>query len=98
MELKFIEDLGNERIKEKFALIDNDIFFNYAIVKGFYKVNDKDKEMEFYSEHIQKLTEYLLNCGIDKQVIEDFKKESLKQTKKHFDMKQKAKELFNVDL
>lgn len=71
MELNFMNNLANERIKEKIALIKNDIFFKYAIENGFFKVNNKEEEINFYNKHIENLSNYLINCGVSLDFIKD---------------------------
>lgn len=87
---------ANERIQEKFGLIDNDLFFEFAIQNDIYKVNDKEKELQFYKEHIEKQEQYLLNCGYKKEYLDKFKKESLERTKKHFNMVRISKEILGI--
>lgn len=84
-EIEFIKDLGNERIKQKFALIENNIFFEYAIQYGYYKTNDNKKELDTLKQLITKDTNYLLDCGYKLEDLENYKKQVLDRVKKHFE-------------
>lgn len=84
-EIEFIKDLANERIRQKFALIENNIFFEYAIQYGYYKTNDDKKELEILDQLIKKDTEYLINCGYKLDDLENYKKQVQDKAKKHFE-------------
>ena len=84
-EIEFIKNLGNERIRQKFALIENNIFFEYAIKYGYYTTNDNKKELEILDQLIKKDTEYLINCGYKLDDLEKYKKQVLDRVQKHFE-------------
>ena len=83
-DIEFIKDLANERIRQKFALIENNIFFEYAIQYGYYKTNDNTKELATLKQLIKKDTEYLVNCGYKLDDLEDYKKQVQERAIKHF--------------
>lgn len=86
----------NERIKEKFALIENDILFKYAIDYGYLQVEDKEKELKYYKEHIKKLEQYLLECGYKQDYLNKFKSECVKKTKTHFNRIRISREILGI--
>lgn len=88
--IDFFEKLGNERIKEKKSLLENDIFFKYALENNYFTTTSKDDELKFYNEHIEKLTNYLITSGVEEKEIEIFKNECLKKTIIFFKNKKKV--------
>ena len=79
-ELSFINNIANDRIKEKIATIKNDIFFKYAVENGFCIVNNKEEEINFYNKHIENLSNYLKDCGVSLDFIDT----TLEDTKNYF--------------
>lgn len=96
-ELNFMEELGNERIKEKFDNIKNDIFWTYAIINELYKVEDKDKEINFYNEHIEKQKQYLINCGYKVEDLDEFINEEKEEIEQQQALFKQTKKILGIE-
>lgn len=70
--LKFMEELSNDRIKEKFNLLETTLFFKYALENNKLYVENKKHELEFYNEKIKQYKNYLINCGYKLEFIDNY--------------------------
>ena len=81
-ELKFLQELASDRIKEKFALLENHILFSYGLEFGYIK--DFNNDLDYHKKQVEKITDYLLACGYSVEMLEDFKNQKIEFIKNYF--------------